>query len=62
MKAQDIWARVKQNVKKAPDKRHLVIIDYLTLIEGSGRRERYLEVGEISRGLKPTLANVELLS
>lgn len=52
VKAQDIWARVKQNVKKAPDKRHLVIIDYLTLIEGSGRRERYLEVGEISRGLK----------
>ncbi|UYL94203.1 replicative DNA helicase [Geobacillus phage vB_GthS_PT9.1] len=52
VKVQDIWARVKQNVKKAPDKRHLVIIDYLTLIEGSGRRERHLEVGEISRGLK----------
>ena len=52
VKVQDIWVRVKQNVKKAPDKRHLVIIDYLTLIEGSGRRERHLEVGEISRGLK----------
>jgi replicative DNA helicase len=52
VKVQDIWARVKQNVKKAPDKRHLVIIDYLTLIEGSGRRERHLEVGEISRSLK----------
>jgi replicative DNA helicase len=52
VKVKDIWARVKQNVKKAPDKRHLVIIDYLTLIEGSGRRERHLEVGEISRGLK----------
>jgi replicative DNA helicase len=52
VKVQDIWARVKTNVKKAPDKRHLVIIDYLTLIEGSGRRERHLEVGEISRGLK----------
>jgi replicative DNA helicase len=52
VKVQDIWARVKTNVKKAPEKRHLVIIDYLTLIEGSGRRERHLEVGEISRGLK----------
>jgi replicative DNA helicase len=52
VKVQDVWARVKQNVKKAPDKRHLVIIDYLTLIEGSGRRERHLEVGEISRSLK----------
>lgn len=52
VKVQDIWARVKQNVKKAPDKRHLVIIDYLTLIEGSGRRERHLEVGEITRNLK----------
>ena len=49
---QDIWARVKTNVKKAPDKRHLVIIDYLTLIKGSGRKERHLEVGEISRELK----------
>ena len=47
-----LFRSVKQNVKKAPDKRHLVIIDYLTLIEGSGRRERHLEVGEISRGLK----------
>lgn len=52
VKVQDIWARVKQNVKKASDKRHLVIIDYLTLIEGSGRRERHLEVGEITRNLK----------
>jgi replicative DNA helicase len=52
VRVQDIWARVKQNVKRAPDKRHLVIIDYLTLIKGSGRRERHLEVGEISQELK----------
>jgi replicative DNA helicase len=52
VKVQDIWARVKANVKKMPDTRHLVIIDYLTLIEGSGRRERYLEIGEITRNLK----------
>lgn len=48
----DIWARVKANVKKSPHTRHVVIIDYLTLIEGSGRRERYLEIGEITRTLK----------
>lgn len=52
VKVTDIWARVKANVKKAPNVRHLVIIDYLTLIEGSGRRERYLEIGEITRTLK----------
>lgn len=52
VKVTDIWARVKANVKKDPHARHLVIIDYLTLIEGSGRRERYLEIGEITRTLK----------
>ncbi|MED5041083.1 replicative DNA helicase [Geobacillus stearothermophilus] len=50
--AQDIWARVKANTRKYPTYRHLVIIDYLTLVQGSGRRERHLEVGEISRTLK----------
>ncbi|MGG3725257.1 DnaB-like helicase C-terminal domain-containing protein, partial [Geobacillus stearothermophilus] len=50
--AQDIWARVKANTRKCPTYRHLVIIDYLTLVQGSGRRERHLEVGEISRTLK----------
>lgn len=48
----EIRAKVKQSIKKYPDKRHLVIIDYLTLVQGSGRRERHLEVGEITRNLK----------
>lgn len=49
---QEIRSKVKQSIRKFPDKRHLVVIDYLTLIQGSGRRERHLEVGEISRNLK----------
>ncbi|AKM19829.1 Replicative DNA helicase [Geobacillus sp. 12AMOR1] len=48
----DIWARTKGNLRKRPNERHLVVIDYLTLVQGSGRRERHLEVGEISRTLK----------
>lgn len=48
---QDIWKRVRQNIRKYPNQDHLVIIDYLTLIKGSGR-ERHIEVGEISRSLK----------
>jgi replicative DNA helicase len=49
---QDIRSQVKQSIRRFPDKRHLVVIDYLTLIQGSGRKERHLEVGEISRNLK----------
>lgn len=49
---QEIRTRVKQNKRKHPDKKHMVVIDYLTLIQGSGRKERHLEVGEISRNLK----------
>ncbi|OHR73979.1 hypothetical protein HMPREF3291_05180 [Bacillus sp. HMSC76G11] len=49
---QEIRSRTKQSIRKHPDKRHVVIIDYLTLIQGSGRKERHLEVGEISRNLK----------
>jgi replicative DNA helicase len=49
---QTIRSKVKQSLKEKPDKKHLVIIDYLTLIHGSGRKERHLEVGEISRNLK----------
>ncbi len=48
----EIRSKIRQSIKKHPDKRHLVIIDYLTLIQGSGRRERHLEVGEITRNLK----------
>jgi replicative DNA helicase len=49
---QDIRSKVKQNIRKHPDKRHLVVIDYLSLIQGSGRKERHLEIGEITRNLK----------
>jgi replicative DNA helicase len=49
---QDIRSLTKQSIRRNPDKRHLVVIDYLTLIQGSGRKERHLEVGEISRNLK----------
>jgi replicative DNA helicase len=49
---QEIRSKVKQSIRRFPDKRHLVVIDYLTLIQGSGRKERHLEVGEISRNLK----------
>jgi replicative DNA helicase len=49
---QDIRSKVKQNIRKHPNKRHLVVIDYLSLIQGSGRRERHLEIGEITRNLK----------
>jgi replicative DNA helicase len=49
---QEIRAKVKQNIRKHPDKRHLVVIDYLSLIQGTGRKERHLEIGEITRNLK----------
>jgi replicative DNA helicase len=49
---QEIRGRVRQSIRSYPNQRHVVIIDYLTLIKGSGRGERHLEVGEISRTLK----------
>jgi replicative DNA helicase len=49
---QGIRSKVKANIRKYPEKKHLVVIDYLTLIRGSGRKERYLEIGEITRNLK----------
>jgi replicative DNA helicase len=49
---QSIRSRTKKNIRKYPSKRHVVVIDYLTLIRGSGRKERYLEIGEITRNLK----------
>lgn len=49
---QEIRSKVSQSLRRFPDKRHLVVIDYLTLVQGSGRKERHLEVGEISRNLK----------
>lgn len=49
---QEIRSKVKQNMNKHPERRHLVVIDYLGLVQGSGRKERHLEIGEITRNLK----------
>ena len=49
---QTIRSKVRNSLKNIPDKKHVVIIDYLTLVQGTGRKERHLEVGEISRNLK----------
>jgi replicative DNA helicase len=50
---QEIRAKVRQLRRKYPDKKHLCIIDYLTLIQsGENRENRTLEVGAISRSLK----------
>lgn len=49
---QSIRSKVNKSLRDIPDKKHLVVIDYLTLIHGTGRKERHLEVGEISRNLK----------
>lgn len=48
-----IKASIRKNVLDNPDEKHLVIIDYLQLINSSGRHERRdLEVGAITRDLK----------
>lgn len=49
-----IRARVRENMKQHPDKHHIVMIDYLQLIKGSGTYEgnRQQEISEISRSLK----------
>ncbi|WP_394139592.1 replicative DNA helicase [Cytobacillus oceanisediminis] len=57
---QKIRSKVKQSIKERPDKKHLIVIDYLTLIHGSGRKERNLEVGEISRNLKRMARDLSL--
>lgn len=48
-----IKASIRKEVQKAPEEKHLVIIDYLQLITSSGRYERRdLEVGAMTRELK----------
>lgn len=49
---QDIRSEVARSVKEYPDQKHVVIIDYITLIRTPGKQPRTQEVGEISRGLK----------
>lgn len=49
----DIRAAVRQNMSKHKDKKHIVFIDYLTLIRPiHPRPSRHHEIEEISRGLK----------
>lgn len=49
----DIRAAVRSTKRKHPDKKHLVIIDYLQLITPIGRFERHdLAIGSITRELK----------
>ncbi|MCA0970829.1 replicative DNA helicase [Halobacillus litoralis] len=48
-----ITAKIRESVRKCPDEKHLIIIDYLQLINVKGRYERRdLEVGAITRELK----------
>lgn len=49
----DIRSTVRKNMREHPDKRHLVIIDYLQLMAAVGRFERHdLAIGHISKELK----------
>lgn len=49
----DIRAAVQKNKREHPDKKHLVIIDYLQLIRFVGKFERHdLAIGQISKALK----------
>ncbi|MFD3449457.1 replicative DNA helicase [Microbacteriaceae bacterium 4G12] len=51
---QDIWTQVRKLQRKNPDKKMLVVIDYLQLITGDDkhRGNRLQEMSEISRRLK----------
>ena len=45
-------SRVRKLVSKKENNIKMVIIDYLQLMSGTGKKDRHLEVSEISRGLK----------
>jgi replicative DNA helicase len=48
----DMRARCRKVMKKYPDEKYLMIVDYLQLIHGDSRKDRHREIGEISQGLK----------
>lgn len=49
----EMWADVRKFKRKHPDRRVLVVIDYLQLIQGEDKRQkRYDQISEISRMLK----------
>jgi len=45
-------ARVRKLAQKEENNISLIIIDYLQLMQGTGGKDRHIEVSEISRGLK----------
>lgn len=45
-------ARVRKIASNAENNIKMVVIDYLQLMQGTGNKDRHLEVSEISRGLK----------
>jgi replicative DNA helicase len=49
---QEIRAEVTQSIEANPNQKHVVFIDYLTLIKTPGKQNRNEEVGALSRGLK----------
>ncbi|MED1174374.1 replicative DNA helicase [Bacillus inaquosorum] len=56
-----IRSKIRQTKKENPDKKHLVIIDYLQLVRTVGRFERKdLEVGAITRELKEMALSFKL--
>lgn len=49
----NIRSKVRRSIKLHPDKKHLVVIDYLGLINSTKRNDRKdLEIAEITKGLK----------
>jgi replicative DNA helicase len=53
-------ARVRKIVGNPENNIKMVIIDYLQLMQGTGNKDRHLEVSEISRGLKMLAREVKL--
>ena len=47
-----VRSRVRKLVSNKENNIKMVIIDYLQLMQGTGKKDRHLEVSEISRGLK----------
>lgn len=52
-------AKIRSIVRSEPDV-HLIVADYLTLMETKGREKRYQEIGEITRGLKVLAAELKI--
>lgn len=53
-------ARVRKLKQNAENNISMVVIDYLQLMQGTGGKDRHLEVSEISRGLKMLAREMEI--